>query len=70
MAEGSSQVDYPTASHQLNPVLRVVLICMTSIANLSQEPPSKQPRALQMMQSICIRFAILGYEDYKYSISK
>jgi len=34
-------------SHQLNPVLRVVLIFITSIANLSQEPP--QPRVLQTM---------------------
>jgi len=33
--------------HQLNPALRVVLICMTSIANVSQDTPLKQPRALQ-----------------------
>ena len=49
MGEGSSQVDKPRASHQLNPVLCVVLISVTSIANLSQEPPLKQPRALQTM---------------------
>jgi len=47
MEEGSSQVHEPRASHQLNPIVRVVLICMTSIANVSQEPPLKQPRALQ-----------------------
>jgi len=46
MVEGSSQVDYPRASH---PVLHVVLICMTSIANFSQDPPLKQLRALQTM---------------------
>jgi len=36
---------------------------MTSIANLSQEPPLNGI-------SISIWFAILGYVDCKYSISK
>ena len=41
MGEGSSQVDLPRASHQLNPVLRVVLICMTSNIKLFTRAPFK-----------------------------
>jgi len=47
----------------------VVLIC-TTLRAFQKAPNLKQPRVPQMIYSIRCRFAILGYVDCKYSISK